>query len=205
MIRRQNKNMSVGGVHRRRLLSSSPSSSAIILMLSLESLLAFTLVSISSVNGFLVPLSSTYNNLQIHQCQQLQQHQRQKEQTSGTSILRMSSNNHDEEEMQEEEFLMEEEDESMLVADVRGRPAGVVIEDLNWRVEKLRLEEANTRRFLKAGPRFLPYDECRKWVQAWGNRWRSSTEWYVCLHPYTFVCVSWTIIAIGFVTGGACN
>ncbi|KAG7368446.1 hypothetical protein IV203_031189 [Nitzschia inconspicua] len=64
-----------------------------------------------------------------------------------------------------------------LVADFRGRPAGVVMEDLNWRVHKLRLEEANTRRFLKAGPRFLPYEECRKWVQAWGNRWQSASEW----------------------------
>jgi hypothetical protein len=64
-----------------------------------------------------------------------------------------------------------------LIADFRGRPAGVVIEDLNWRVQKLRLEEANTRRFLKAGPRFLPYEECRKWVQAWGNRWQSASEW----------------------------
>ena len=70
--------------------------------------------------------------------------------------------------------------EPVFVADVRGRPAGVVIEDLSWRVEKLRLEEANTRRFLKAGPRFLPYDECKKWVQAWGERWTSAQEWYVC-------------------------
>ena len=70
--------------------------------------------------------------------------------------------------------------EPAYVADVRGRPAGVVIEDLNWRVEKLRLEEANTRRFLKAGPRFLPYGECKKWVQAWGERWTSANEWYVC-------------------------
>lgn len=50
------------------------------------------------------------------------------------------------------------------------------IEDLSWRVEKLRLEEANTRRFLKAGPRFLPYEECRKWVQAW-DRWDSEDDW----------------------------
>lgn len=65
----------------------------------------------------------------------------------------------------------------VLVADVRGIPAGVVIEDLNWRVEKLRLEEANKRRFLKSGPRFLPYEECAKWVQAWGERWISAEEW----------------------------
>ena len=51
-----------------------------------------------------------------------------------------------------------------------------VLNDLDWRVEKLRLEEANTRRFLKAGPRFLPYEECRKWVSAW-NRWESEEDW----------------------------
>lgn len=52
----------------------------------------------------------------------------------------------------------------------------VMLHDLNWRVEKLRLEEANTRRFLKSGPRFLPYEECRKWVIAF-NRWHSEEEW----------------------------
>jgi len=67
--------------------------------------------------------------------------------------------------------------EPVFVADVRGRPAGVVLEDLGWRVEKLRLEEANKRRFLKSGPRFLPYVECKKWVQAWGERWTSAEEW----------------------------
>ena len=51
-----------------------------------------------------------------------------------------------------------------------------VIPDLSWRVAKLRLEEANTRRFLKSKPRFLPYEECRKWVQAW-NRWDSEEDW----------------------------
>mmetsp|Transcript_61508 Transcript_61508/g.181774 ORF Transcript_61508/g.181774 Transcript_61508/m.181774 type:complete len:256 (-) Transcript_61508:592-1359(-) len=52
----------------------------------------------------------------------------------------------------------------------------LVWDDLSWRVEKLRLEEANTKRFLKARPRFLPYDECCKWVQAW-NRWESKEDW----------------------------
>jgi hypothetical protein len=50
-----------------------------------------------------------------------------------------------------------------------GEEAGIVFEDLSWRVAKLRLEEANTRRFLKAKPRYLPYDQCRKWVQAWNR------------------------------------
>ena len=54
--------------------------------------------------------------------------------------------------------------------------SGVKIADLSWRVEKMRLEEANTRRFLKARPRFLPYEECRKWVKAW-NRWESEEDW----------------------------
>jgi hypothetical protein len=53
----------------------------------------------------------------------------------------------------------------------------VPLDDLTWRVEKLRLEEANIKRFLKSGPRFLPYDECRKWVQAWGSRWSTEQEW----------------------------
>jgi len=67
--------------------------------------------------------------------------------------------------------------EPVFAADVRGIPSGVVLEDLSWRVEKLRLEEAHKRRFLKSGPRFLPYRECQKWVQAWGERWTSAEEW----------------------------
>jgi hypothetical protein len=54
---------------------------------------------------------------------------------------------------------------------------GVVLDDLNWRVEKLRLEEQNTQRFLKSKPRFLPYDDCRRWVQAWGQRWETAKDW----------------------------
>ena len=51
-----------------------------------------------------------------------------------------------------------------------------VLEDLSWRVVKLKLEEENTRRFLKSKPRYLPYSECRKWVSAW-SRWSSEAEW----------------------------
>lgn len=58
-----------------------------------------------------------------------------------------------------------------------GDDSGVTIEDLNWRVQKLRLEEENKRRFLKAKPRFLPYDDCMRWVQAWGQRWTSEEDW----------------------------
>ena len=53
---------------------------------------------------------------------------------------------------------------------------GVVLHDLSWRVEKLRLEEQNIQRFLKARPRFLPYNECRKWVQAF-SRWQTEDDW----------------------------
>lgn len=52
----------------------------------------------------------------------------------------------------------------------------VLLEDLSWRVEKLRLEEQNKKRFLKSSPRFLPYDECRRWVQAFG-RWETEEDW----------------------------
>ena len=52
----------------------------------------------------------------------------------------------------------------------------IMLDDLNWRVEKLRLEEQNTQRFLKSMPRFLPYEECRKWVQAFG-RWKTKQDW----------------------------
>ena len=60
-----------------------------------------------------------------------------------------------------------------------GDAAGEFISDLAWRVEKLRLEEANKRRFLKARPIFLPYADARKWVQAWGKRWLTAQDWYV--------------------------
>ncbi|GFH60838.1 hypothetical protein CTEN210_17314 [Chaetoceros tenuissimus] len=52
----------------------------------------------------------------------------------------------------------------------------IMLEDLNWRVNKMRLEEENKRRFLKSGPRHLPYEECRKWVIAF-NRWENEQEW----------------------------
>eukprot|EP00538_Stauroneis_constricta_P001961 CAMPEP_0119562204 /NCGR_PEP_ID=MMETSP1352-20130426/19727_1 /TAXON_ID=265584 /ORGANISM="Stauroneis constricta, Strain CCMP1120" /LENGTH=108 /DNA_ID=CAMNT_0007610551 /DNA_START=252 /DNA_END=574 /DNA_ORIENTATION=- len=55
-------------------------------------------------------------------------------------------------------------------------PSGEYIDDLSWRVNKLRLEEENKKRFLRAKPRFLPYEECRKWVQAFG-RWKSEEDW----------------------------
>jgi hypothetical protein len=83
-----------------------------------------------------------------------------------------NDDDHDEDNDEDEELV------PRMSADVRGRPAGVVLEDLDWRVMKLKLEEENTRRFLKAGPRFLPYDEARQWVQAWGQRWTSESEWH---------------------------
>lgn len=52
----------------------------------------------------------------------------------------------------------------------------ILMEDLSWRVAKLRLEEQNRERFLKSKPRFLPYEECRKWVQAFG-RWKTEKDW----------------------------
>ena len=58
-----------------------------------------------------------------------------------------------------------------------GDDGGVLLEDLSWRVEKLRLEEQNKKRFLKSRARFLPYDDCRRWVQAWGQHWKTAKDW----------------------------
>ena len=68
-----------------------------------------------------------------------------------------------------------EMDESTVLGEMYDT-GGVVLNDLSWRVEKLRLEEQNIQRFLKARPRFLPYNECRKWVQAF-NRWQTEDDW----------------------------
>jgi len=89
------------------------------------------------------------------------------------SIENIKLDDGEDEEEEEEVYDLE----PVFAADVRGRPSGVVMEDLGWRIEKLRLEEANKRRFLKSGPRFLPYGEAKKWVQAWGQRWTSAEEW----------------------------
>ncbi len=51
-----------------------------------------------------------------------------------------------------------------------------LLPDLAWRVEKMRLEEANTRRFLRSKPRYLPYEEARRWAISW-NLWDSEEEW----------------------------
>lgn len=56
---------------------------------------------------------------------------------------------------------------------------GVSLPDLEWRVQKFRLEEENKKRFLKSRPRFLPYEDATKWVQAWGQRWTSEEDWWV--------------------------
>jgi len=50
-------------------------------------------------------------------------------------------------------------------------------ENLMTRVNRMQLEEDHFRRILKSRPRKLPYEECAKWVQAWGNRWKSKEEW----------------------------
>jgi hypothetical protein len=91
--------------------------------------------------------------------------------TRGWTTGILSVNVHDED-------FGEEESSDFGEGDV-GDDSGATIEDLNWRVQKLRLEEENKRRFLKAKPRFLPYDDCQRWVQAWGHRWTSEEDWYV--------------------------
>ena len=89
---------------------------------------------------------------------------------------RIAMTKSDEVESEENPFFEDEDEEESEVSSGFDDNTGVVLDDLNWRVAKLKLEEANTRRFLKAKPRYLPYDECRKWVMAW-SRWKSEKEW----------------------------
>ena len=193
---KNNHNIHHSGDHRRPLSSN-------IISVSLQCLLLLIACTnfVDTVNGFLMPSFSIKNHLRI--CHKLQQSSSVS--SCCTSNIRMTrlqedeelNNNNSNDKEGHDDDDDDEEEESMMfeVADFRGRPAGVVIEDLNWRVEKLRLEEANTRRFLKAGPRFLPYSECCKWVQAWGQRWSSSKEWYAfVLYCYCFVMFGIDII-----------
>ena len=50
-------------------------------------------------------------------------------------------------------------------------------QSLHIRVARMRLEEEHTRRFLKSRPAKLPYEVCKKWVQA-QNMWHSKEDWY---------------------------
>ena len=57
-----------------------------------------------------------------------------------------------------------------------GDDEGHIMPDLDWRVAKAKLEEANIQRFLKARARFIPYVECRKWAIATG-RFDCEQDW----------------------------
>ena len=47
------------------------------------------------------------------------------------------------------------------------------LDDLSWRVNRQRLEEANTKRFLKAKPVKLPYKMSQRWIQM---NWNPKTK-----------------------------
>lgn len=49
----------------------------------------------------------------------------------------------------------------------------IVLDDISWRVAKVRLEEANTKRFLKRKPLKLPYEISRRWIQ---HNWAPKTK-----------------------------
>ena len=178
----------------RRAVSIPTFVSLMGLLLSLLLLLpAFdAYIVVPTVSLPVTPNSSTRHE-QLHQSHHLHRRRRQQQQqqhpwnTSTRSPsccvrLQSSSSNTDEDRHHNDSNNYNKSNnddplERMSAEDVRGRPSGVVMEDLDWRVMKLKLEEENTRRFLKAGPRFLPYEESRKWVQAWGQRWKSEQDW----------------------------
>lgn len=99
-------------------------------------------------------------------------YKRRRRRTMILEMIEMESNDN----AQDNDNNGDDDDWNMMGGDHGG---GVVLNDLTWRVEKLRLEEQNKRRFLKSGARFLPYEECRKWVQAWGKSyWQTRDDWY---------------------------
>eukprot|EP00554_Chaetoceros_debilis_P011123 CAMPEP_0194109270 /NCGR_PEP_ID=MMETSP0150-20130528/8802_1 /TAXON_ID=122233 /ORGANISM="Chaetoceros debilis, Strain MM31A-1" /LENGTH=117 /DNA_ID=CAMNT_0038798193 /DNA_START=256 /DNA_END=609 /DNA_ORIENTATION=- len=53
---------------------------------------------------------------------------------------------------------------------------GTKWESLYIRIARMRLEEANTKRFLKAIPAKLPYNECKEWAKR-QNMWQSKEDW----------------------------
>lgn len=69
-----------------------------------------------------------------------------------------------------------DEDAELWGGDADLEAPSEAVDDLSWKLTKIRLEQENTQRFLKAGPRFLPYEECRNWVAAW-NRWETEQDW----------------------------
>lgn len=68
------------------------------------------------------------------------------------------------------------EDNDLWGGDADLEAPSEAVDHLSWKLAKIRLEQENTKRFLKAGPRFLPYEECRNWVTAW-NRWETEEDW----------------------------
>lgn len=48
-----------------------------------------------------------------------------------------------------------------------------VPDELSWRLAKVRLEEANTKRFLKSRPIKLSYKDSQKWIQ---RNWAPNTK-----------------------------
>ena len=48
---------------------------------------------------------------------------------------------------------------------IEAKSSNTAIDDLSWRVDKVRLEEANTKRFIKRKPIKMSYRESQKWIQ----------------------------------------
>lgn len=82
----------------------------------------------------------------------------------------------EEEEYEDNVFEAQQQEESSSFLGEDLDTGAVVIQELSWRVQKLRLEEQNTQRFLRSQARFLPYNECRRWVQAF-SRWETEDDW----------------------------
>ena len=61
------------------------------------------------------------------------------------------------------------------------------MESLQIQIERLRLEEQNTRRFLKAKPAKLSYEQCKKWAQH-QNMFDTKEEWFEYINTGENLC-----------------
>lgn len=68
-------------------------------------------------------------------------------------------------------------DDFAVLEEEEAKEEDPMLAPLYERIATVQKEIDRTQRMIKSKPRFLPYEECRKWVIAWGNRWVTEGEW----------------------------
>lgn len=118
---------------------------------------------LSTINGFILPNRLSLNN--IFNCDKIDKHIS----TIIKSCRESSGNN----------YLSDENGDKESNDEKRGNN-GELFSYIFSEVNRMKLEEANTRRFLKSRPKFFSYGQARNWVDAQnrgGMVWRSKEDW----------------------------